>query len=264
MKHTVVTSMSKDIYEGYGQDFLRTFKEHWPRSVNLVVYFDQDMEGYDVREGQEGRLDLARSTRSVAHHDEWMARIAPFPLMNGDLGDGKYSIQFDARQCRKAFIEAHAVEQFGGKVFWIDADVITHSDVPSTFLDEALPDDKLGCFLGRTHMYTESGFIGFNADHPACKMFMKGYRNVFLSGALFVLQGWHDCWAFDMAREGMPKKFFKNLAEHLPPNTMHPFISSTCGAYMDHRKGPRKETRSDPSELVIARSEPYWQKIILP
>ena len=261
-KHTVVTSMSTEIIEGYGRDFLKTFAKHWPKSVDLVVYTDHGAP-YQAALDSDRRAEFLL-TRDVKHHDEWMARIAPFPLMHGDLGDGKYSIQFDARQCRKAFIEAHAVEQFGGKVFWIDADVITHSDVPAGFLDEVLPDDKLGCFLGRTHMYTESGFIGFNADHPTCSLFMKGYRNVFLSGALFVLSGWHDCWGFDMARNGMPKKFFKDLAEHLPPNTMHPFISSICGAYMDHRKGPRKDTRSDPSELVIARSEPYWQKIIVP
>lgn len=262
MKHTIVTSMSKDIYEGYGQDFIRTWRRHWPKSVRLVIYCDDDTDAIDLPIGDD---DISWTfTANVAHHDEWMARIAPFPLMRGDLGDGKYSIQFDARQARKAFIEAHAVEQFGGKVFWIDADVITHSDVPPDFLDQVLPDDKLGCFLGRSHMYTESGFIGFNAEHPACPLFMKGYRNVFLSGAVFCLAGWHDCWAFDMARSGMPPKFFNDLAKDLPPNTMHPFINSVCGAYMDHRKGPRKQSRSSPDELVIHRSELYWQKIIAP
>lgn len=256
-KHTVVTSMSREIYEGYGRDFLRTFEQHWPASVELIVFFDNDFWPPGTTEATARRFFL-RHVAGVALHDEWMARIAPFSMMAGDMGDGTYNIQYDARQARKAFIECHAIETIGGKVFWIDADVIFHAPVTTDFLDQILPDDKLCCHLGRAHMYTESGWIGFNADHPEAMRFAKAYRKVFLSGAVFCLPGWHDCYAFDILRAGLPKKFFKDLAEHLPAGTMHPFVNSVLGSVADHRKGGRKKTRSTKADLVIERTEPYW------
>lgn len=188
---------------------------------------------------------------------EFMSKL--FPIMTGNLG-GRYDINLDARMCRKVFIECHAVKTFGGKVFWLDADSITHSKVPNTFLDEMLPDDMFNCHLGRDGWYyTESGFIGFNADHPLCAKFMKAYRGIAESGVVFTLGGWHDCFTFDAARQLANKPgYFKNLAEGLPHGTMHPFVNSRLGAYMDHRKGPRKESRSTRKDLVIERTEPYW------
>ena len=185
-----------------------------------------------------------------------------FPLMTGQTAQG-YNIQYDARMARKTYIQYDAVQEYGGKVFWIDADVITHAPVPETFLDQMLPNDKLNCYLGRDGwMYTESGFIGLNFDHPHCEAFMKLYRSIFDNGWIFLQKAWHDCIAFDWARQ-MPdqpwnKYDFYNLAAGLPHGTMHPFINTELGRYMDHRKGNRKGGRSGREDLVIRRTEAYW------
>jgi hypothetical protein len=190
------------------------------------------------------------------HH--FFTGINRFPLMRGETPNG-YNIQYDARMARKTFIQCDAIKQFGGKVFWIDADVITHSPVPEDFLDQMLPDDKLCCYLGRDGwMYTESGFLGFNAGHPYCDKFMNGYKGIFERGYIFTQPAWHDCIAFDMARRQMPKEYFRNLAEGLPHGTMHPFANCVLGSVMDHRKGPRKSSRSTKADLVVERKEPYW------
>jgi hypothetical protein len=184
--------------------------------------------------------------------------INRFPLMRGETPNG-YNIQFDARMARKTFIQCEAAKRFGGKVFWIDADVITHSRVPENFLDEVLPDTKLCCFLGRDGwMYTESGFLGFNTAHPACAAFLNGYKRIFTQGYIFTQPAWHDCIAFDMARSASDPSWFKNLAEGCQHGEMHPFIHSPLAAYMDHRKGARKSSRTSPSELKAPRQEAYW------
>ena len=176
--------------------------------------------------------------------------------MNGH----EYDINFDARMARKAFIQCHGARTLRGKVFWIDADVIAHAPVPDTFLDEVLPDDKMCCFLGRDGWcYTESGFIGFNPDHQACPTFMAAYLGAFTSGAIFTQPGWHDCHGFDMARRAFDPALFVNLATGLPEGCMHPFVNSVLGRYMDHRKGPRKESRTSREDLLIDRSEAYWR-----
>lgn len=251
--NTVITSFNEEGYERYGKEFILTFKEFWPRSVKLQVY----VESYDIKMLPKIGDDIYRNIFEVAHINDFMANIDPFPLMSGKIGD-KYNIQYDARMGRKSFMLAHALKVYGGKVFWIDADTITHSKVPEDFLDLVLPDDKMCCFLGRDpYMYTESGFLGYNAAQDATR-FADAVVNIFKNGTIFTQPGWHDCYAFDAVRLQVVGDHFVNLSSGLPHGTMHPFVNSVLGAYMDHRKGPRKESRSTSKDLVRPRTEPYW------
>lgn len=254
--NTVITSFTEKGFNQYGSKFLESFALHWPKDVNLVVYY----EGDNIRPGWH-YID------EVDGYQEWMNAISSFPMMRGDLGDGSYEIQLDAGMARKSFMQVHAARQYGGKVFWIDADVFTHSDVPRGFLDSVLPDDKFCCFLGREGWtfpdYTESGFLGFNANHPMAESFFGAYLAVFKSGLIFRLNGWHDCYGFDAARRGFKgpgiEDAFVNLSKHLKvDSTNHPFVNSILGKYMDHRKGNRKSSRTASEELVVKRHEPYW------
>ena len=108
-------------------------------------------------------------------------------------------------------------------------------------------------------MYPETGFIGFNADHPLYEPFMQAYREVFFSGLIFTQKGWHDCYGFDIVRRVFnTPEHFVNLSKDV--RAMHPIVNSVLGAYLDHKKGPRKESRSQKSDLVIERNEPYWNE----
>ncbi len=255
-KHTLITSFNKQGYERYGKDFLESL-DFWPENIRVVVYYEssnsQDPVDFDFP-----RRVLIHDFWDVEHMEDWFDKIWKFKLMSGGTDDIDYNINFDARQARKVFMQAHAIKTYGGKVFWVDADVITHSSIPKTFLDFVLPDDKLCCYLGRDWFHTESGFIGFNADHESCDLFMKAYKKTYLDGVIFTRPGWHDCWGFDVVREWVGKKeAFNDLAQGLP-KTMHPFVNSILGKYMDHRKGTRKDDRTSKDELVVPRPEPYW------
>jgi len=262
MRKTVITSFTEEGYRVYGKNFIESFKEHWPSDVNLVVYY----EGDNIR-------DDWHFIDEVEYYDEWFERITPFPMFRGDLGDGVYDIQRDAGMVRKVLMQIHAAKTYGGKIFWLDADVFTFSDIPSDFLDTVLPDDKLSCYLGRDHWkesitgdlwptYTESGFLGFNTEHPLASAFLSAYLTVPLSGMLFTMESWHDCICYDIARVHAfkeHKKEFVNLSQDLPPNT-HPFVNSVLGKYMDHKKGTRKSAKSRPDDLIVERNEEYWSK----
>lgn len=253
---TVITSFTNDGYERYGKKFIETFLKFWP-STALVAYVEANPGSVIEIFKSFEKVDW-RSIDEVVGLWEFMTAIKPFPLMSGNV-NGKYNINFDARMGRKSFMLAHALKTYGGKVFWIDADVITHSKVPEDFLDTVLPDDKMCCFLGRDNWYyTESGFLGYNAEHSMAQRFANKVIHQFQNGAIFTQPGWHDCYAFDMVRKGAPAEWFNNLAVDLPLNTMHPFVNSVLGAYMDHRKGNRKESRSTRDDLVKPRSEAYW------
>ena len=254
-RHTVITSFTEELYEEYGRECLRTYFAHWPSNVELVVYFEGDRF-------PEPRIQSG--VRWVRMHEVdrlsgFLDDIGQFRLMSGTMPDGKYNINWDARQGRSIFMLYHAARQFGGKVFWMDADCITHADVPDTFLDEILPDDKLCCFHSRDGWYySETGFIGYNAAHASCQDFLESCRGMYLEGSIFTQPGWHDCYAFDAIRRRAPAEWFHNLAAGLPQGCMHPIVNGPLGAYIDHKKGKRKASRSTKADLVVERTEPYW------
>ena len=262
IKHTVVTSFTAKIYEEYGWRFVTSYTEHW--KVPCVVYAEAPGPDFSKSE-QTTALFRTENLDAVEPWKKFEAAIAPFPIMSGQVDDEYYTIRYDARMARKTFIEADAGEKFDGKVFWIDADVVTHADVPEGFLDEVLPDNKLCVFLGRDGGpigYTESGFIGFNTAHPEYKRFMHTYCHIFQQGIIFTLPGWHDCYAFDTARRTFPKALFNDIGYGAGAEANHVFINSVLGKYMDHCKGNRKQVGySSTRDLKLQRTEPYWVDI---
>lgn len=235
----VITSFNAEGYKRYGKLFVESWLKYWPEDIRLTVFY----------EGEDSEFDLVRGVswhpiESVEFLQDFMDNLR-FPLMHGIVGSG-YDINFDARMARKTFMQAHACRNlYGGKVFWIDADSETTRHVPLAFLDECLPDEALCCFLGRDGwFYTESGFIGFNYDHELARRFFKNYVHVFLVGTIFSQPGWHDCYAFDAVRQVMGNgPEFVNLAKSVPHGHMHPLQVSAPGQYLNHYKGPRKDTR---------------------
>jgi hypothetical protein len=247
---SVCTSFNWAGYERYGKNFIDSWLEHWSPLVRLVVYYEGDE--FDNLEFSP-RITW-RPIEEVEFLRDYMESLK-FPIMHGIVGD-RYDINFDARMARKPFMQSHTAKLYGGKVFWIDADVVTKEHVPESFLDDCLPDDALCCYLGRDGWYfTESGFIGFNSSHPKAREFFKNYLHTFITGTIFaqapqyndqgqyVWGGWHDCIGFDCVRHIMGNgEEFLNLAAHVKPGHMHPFQMSAPGKYMHHLKGNRKDT----------------------
>jgi hypothetical protein len=254
----VITSFNEEGYKRYGKGFIESWKEYWSPRIRLTVYYEG--EDFPFTDGISWK-----PIEEVEFLADYMEMLK-FPIMHGIVGN-KFDMWFDARQARKAFMEMHALKVYGGKVFWLDADNVTHSHVPESFLDDMLPDDKFSCYLGRDGWYhTESGFIGFNANHPIAEKFANQYLRYFMSGAFLAnyMHGracWNDCGGFDAIRHAVFENSddFVNLAKDLPQGTMHPLVNTAIGAFLDHRKGGRKESRSTEKDLVIERKEAYWK-----
>lgn len=256
---TAITSMTEDYYRNKGgKKCIETFLQNWPESIKLVVYWEGMASDWPDEEIESDRLHIT-DVDYVEHLPRFLEAISYFPLMSGNLGGGVYNIEYDARMCRAGLIHAHAMKTIGGKVYWMDADMITHSPVTHEFLDSILPDDKLCCCLQRPHFNTETGFLGMNAGHPESGRWIRYWQNVYTTGLIFTQQGWHDNWGFDLARHHFKQDWlFNDLAKDLPAGTMHPLICSVLGSVFDHLKGARKNGKSGKEDLTVSRTEPYW------
>lgn len=261
-KHAI-TSFTEEGYATYGKRFLEAFEQFWP--LDCVIYYEGPKPPEYLKELSHPPFKFQALDR-LARWKSYEAKIAQFPIMQGRVDQEYYTIRYDARMARKTFMQAHACETFGGKVFWVDADTFTFTALPESLFDEVLPDDKLCCFLGRDGgpiPYTESGFIGFNALHPQCASFMAAYQAFFEQGLIFTCPGWHDCFGFDTVRRSFPKEIFVDLGWGSGVQHPHVFINSILGKFMDHNKGNRKVVgHSDPAkDLAEPRQEEYWKNL---
>lgn len=257
----VTTSFNFNYYQKHGKKFLETFEKLWPEDIRVIAYYDEPVPI------EFGERVVLRPISEVGGWPEFEFKLKQWGPMAGHMPDGSYNINFDAFMLRKVFIQQHVAHKFGGKIFWVDADVFTHTKVPEDFLDTVLPDDKVACYLGRKYVHTESGFLGFNALLPETTVFLQIYRELIETGTFLTMSGWHDCWVFDAARGFFPcQDLLVDLAEGLPQNPEepfgHPFINSVLGDFLDHAKGLRKKQgHSSTADLIVPKEGKYWEDI---
>lgn len=150
----------------------------------------------------------------------------------------QYDFRFDANKfCRKVFAQ-EAVFDEDELVFWFDADCVFKQPLPEEMLRKMLHGVPFAYMGRRGHKaYTETGFLGFNTKHQDFQAFRAKYLSYFTTGKIFgQLKGWHDCIAFDQAREGLGGNnlspdgmSFGNVMEH-----------TILAPYMKHLKGNLK------------------------
>src|SRR5687767_11309302 len=113
----VITSFNWAGYQQYGKNFIESWKEFWSPAIRLTVYYEgPEFENFQFPDGMSWR-----PIEEVEFLQDYMDSLR-FPIQHGIVGD-RYDINFDARMARKTFMQVHSARKYGGKVFWIDADV---------------------------------------------------------------------------------------------------------------------------------------------
>jgi len=185
-----VTSFSKAGYEKCGKNFLEHI-DHWPGKI--IVYLESPIDF------EHPKLEK-RDFFEIPHALDFLENIKSVHKSNG-VDHGRYNYNFDlSKFCRKMFCQYDAFEE-GGKVFWLDSDLEFKKDIPEKFL-ELLFNKKHLVLLDRKGFHSETGFVGFDTEHKDFTKFLERYSDVLKKGIIFGLQRWHDCEAFDWAREG--------------------------------------------------------------
>ena len=269
MKIAVVTTMHAKAYETYGTRMLGSFLANWPEDVDFHIY-TEDFPIGDITSPRLKVLDLHTTIPALV---EFKTRHRDNPAAHGRQDRGSLpghprarvglGYRWDAvRFANKSYVWSHVARTLGAdRLIWLDADTLTHTPIPKSFLEGLIPADSLCGFLGRTMMYTETGFLILNLRHPALVPFVTGIEYIYQSDKVFELSEWHDCMVFDTMRQFMQNKgiTFTNISG-AGENTMHPFVNCDLGRYMDHMKGDRKVTgKSLKEDLVVRREEDYWK-----
>ena len=234
-------------WKKYGQRMADTWTLNWP--VPLAFFG----EGFDPPD--DAFIHRMSDLNGVAWLQEFKRQHPYKPK-------GAYNYRFDAaRFAHKVAAVLEAASMESEHLIWVDADTVTHTPVPMSFIDSLLPrGDEYIAWLDRKGKYPECGFFILNCQHPRHREFLTALRAAYATGSLFKMAEWHDSFVIQQLVEGMGLKT-RSLSGKAGLNTSHPFINGPLGAYMDHLKGPRKQAgRSSGRDLKVERTENYWSK----
>lgn len=234
-------------WKKYGQRMADTWTLNWP--VPLAFFG----EGFDPPD--DAFIHRMSDLNGVAWLQEFKRQHPYKPK-------GAYNYRFDAaRFAHKVAAVLEAASMESEHLIWVDADTVTHTPVPVSFIDSLLPrGDEYIAWLDRKGKYPECGFFILNCQHPRHREFLTALRAAYATGSLFKMAEWHDSFVIQQLVEGMGLKT-RSLSGKAGLNTSHPFINGPLGAYMDHLKGPRKQAgRSSGRDLKVERTENYWSK----
>lgn len=242
----LVTAFSERGHREYAARMMASVEVCWPEEVRLVAY-SEDMPGFEPMPGWQA--DFAR-------------RYGADKAATGRQRNGSYNFRYDAVKFSyktAAIIDAYERQDFDILV-WLDADTVTHRRLPLSFLEDLMPAEFNLAWLDRANLYPECGFVIYRRSQEIDGL-IRLWKDWLISGELFKLREWHDSYVLQQAATvlGIRAHSLSGVAAR---GTMHPFINSRLGEYMDHMKGPRKITgHSRTNDLKVPRSEDYWKSI---
>jgi hypothetical protein len=234
-----VTSFSAQGWTDYAKGFVKSFRKFWPANVRLLCYWEGQCpegveEGWNIELLEPCKSFLARYRNDMVVQGKKPSTTARWGAAARANG---YGYKYDAYKfARKVFAVAHAARQVEGKLFWLDADVVTHTVFPDWLLHSLLPDHASLCYLARPGYHSELGFVGYNLDRSETHAFITAYEATYSEDIFLSHKYWTDCHIFDDL-----------VAQHKPAceliaHSSHaqPFDRSILGKYMYHLKGKRK------------------------
>jgi hypothetical protein len=256
MPVTVCTGWSPRGWLEYGKTFKRTFREFWPESVEGEAYVEELAAGTvrgDTSFVERSLWDCSGMSEFLQRHEhEPVANGREFRVghnwKHGDLAKG-YSFRYDAvKFSRQCFIPETAAARLpdGDILVWLDGDVVTHSPVPSGFI-EGLVGDSDGVYLGRGRKHSEIGFWAMRLGGHTRAM-LGALASWYRTSSVFELKEWHSAFVWDHTRRAAEANGAR-FADLTPNGHDHVWHQSPLAAYTDHLKGGRKALGRSPERV---------------
>lgn len=229
----LVTSFSKKGYEKYGKKMLESAIECFPGEI---VVYSEDLDDWSPELHSKVSYRHLFDVHGCKSFLEYCDRAHVF---HGKTPFG-YDYNHDAAKfCKKVFAQLDAFTLEQGKVFWVDADTVFHTKLPESFYVNLFEDQPL-VFMGREGFHTEGGIVGFDVQHPDFEKFKEWYVRCYQKGLLFTLPQWHDCAAFDWAREQSGVLGHNLTPNWKPGDDLDVLRTTELGKHITHYKGIQK------------------------
>lgn len=234
-------------YLAFGARFLETFDRHWPADIDLKFYTEQPVE---VPRGEcrslwdcdGAKAFAARHAMNIAAHGRAEHYLRPKEVRAG------YSYRFDAvKFFKQLMIPEHAATDMadGDILVWLDADVISHADVPAGTIEGFLRKTDL-VFFGRENFHSDIAFWAVRLG-PAARMFLASCAGTYRSDAVFKLPEHHSAHVFDHCRRRYEAAGGKS--RNLTPGGHGAvWLQSPLAPFAVHLKGKLKAHADDPQK----------------
>lgn len=236
-----VTTFSKSGYGKYAKKTLESACKFWP--TKIIVYLESPIDFEHEKVEKRNFFDI----EGVMN---FYQNIKHVPICHGRTPQG-YNYNYDLwKFSRKMFAQWDVMKDYKGKVIWLDADCYIRKEISEKWLED-LFDGQCLAYLGRDGFYTETGFVGFDTEHPDFDKFLNVYIAMLQRGLVFQLKRWHDCEMFDVSRRELNTSgndlspFFRMPNNgNLTLNDLDVFSKSILSEYIVHKKGGKKKSNA--------------------
>lgn len=231
---TIVTTFSEKNYKDYAKYCITSLQSFLDPRVKVKVYTDEPHEWMQGDNWQNLILeaecpDLTKFKKRNSHR----------PVPPGSKGFTKDGVRF----AHKSYAWCHAAEHCDTDVLmWLDADSEVLDHLGLGYLGNFMFDGYVSSYLGREGRFTETGWLGFNMQHPDIKRFMKRIKQYYDEDLIYNMR-WHtDCHVYDAVREEFEKE---NIHSHnQTPGDVRGHFNETFLGYITHYKGNEKSNRN--------------------
>jgi Holliday junction resolvase-like predicted endonuclease len=231
----------------YGLAFLQTFDRHWPTDIDLKFYTEKPIQ---VPRGEcrslwdcDGAKAFAdRHAQNIAAHGRAEHYLRPKEQRAG------YSYRFDAvKFFKQLMIPEHAAKDMadGDILIWLDADVISHADVPVEMIEGLLSKTDL-VYLGRQNFHPDIAFWAVRLN-PSTRMFLTSCASMYRSDAVLRLPEWHSAYVWDHCR-GRYEAAGGRARNLTPLGRGAVWLQSPLYPYSVHLKGKLKAHALEPQK----------------
>jgi hypothetical protein len=252
--YRVVTTMNAKGWRETGARMVESFRRHWPADAQPLILYAEGFAPEDVG------VEIRRLPKWL---DEFKETFGSDPACRGQRKGG-YDYRFDAIKFshKVAALTDIGLELDTGALIWLDADIFTHADVTTQWLDGLFATNAYIAWLDRKSSHPECGFVMFRCSQPYHRDFMYAYRRLYEDGGVFRLPETHDSFALQhlvnlkvAMRKIPPPVSLSTYARH----TSHPAANGPLSACIDHLKGARKTIgRTPKAHRIIRDGNPYW------
>ena len=230
MKYTVITGMSQEYFDNIGKHMLHSWIEFWPEHFSITVYTEDAIDFQHPRVQFESLCNLEQefhdfqnATMKLERRTKTFAKKA-WPIMK-HLGDNV------------------------GRLIWVDADVITESEITEQWLNTLIQPDSLSAHLGvpqLSYYSVETGFFIIDLANKFKNKFLNEYRRIYYEKDFADMKKSFDGDVFGKVvtvLRAYPEFKYTELNPAFE-SSLSPF-NSVFSSKMKHYKASRKEIFKD-------------------